>query len=124
MREDVRRLLGSRGEEVAAQHLRRRGFEIVERNYRTRWGELDLIAFDGDTLVFCEVKTVRLAPGGLRPFDSLHGRKRTKVRRMARQWLSVRAERRYAPELRFDAIGVTFDTHGELAELVHLEGAF
>jgi hypothetical protein len=46
------------------------------------------------------------------------------VRRIARQWLSARADRRYAPELRFDAIGVTFDTHGELAELVHLEGAF
>ncbi len=124
MEEDVRRLLGGRGEEVAAQHLRRRGFEIVERNYRTRWGELDLVAFDGDTLVFCEVKTVRRAPGGVRPFDSLHPRKRTKVRRMARQWLSARAGRRYATRLRFDAIGVTFDSGGELAELVHLEGAF
>ena len=124
MEEDARRFLGRRGEEVAAQHLRRRGFDIVERNYRTRWGELDLVAFDGQTLVFCEVKTVRLAQVGVRPFDSLHARKRTKVRMMARQWLATRAGRSFASRLRFDAIGVTFDSAGDLAELEHLEGAF
>jgi putative endonuclease len=124
MEEDVRRSLGFRGEEAAAQHLRRRGFEIVERNYRTRWGELDLVAFDGHTLVFCEVKTRRLTRGGGRPFDSLHRRKRAQVRRMARQWLSARAGRTFAERLRFDAIGVTFDAGGALAGLEHLEGAF
>ena len=56
---DLRQRLGSAGERLAAEHLERRGFEIVERNYRTRWGELDLIAFDGRVLVFCEVKTRR-----------------------------------------------------------------
>jgi putative endonuclease len=122
--ENARRFLGRRGEEVAAQHLRRRGFEIVERNYRTRWGELDVVAFDGDTLVFCEVKTTRIGPGGVRPFDSLHPRKRAQVRAMARQWLSARGGRRYAPRLRFDAIGVTLDAMGNLARLEHLEGAF
>jgi putative endonuclease len=124
MEEDVRRSLGLRGEEVAAQHLRRRGFEIIERNYRTRWGELDLVAFDGRTLVFCEVKTRRLTSGGSRPFDSLHERKRAQVRRMARQWLSQRMQRRFAQRLRFDAIGVTFGPSGALAALDHLEGAF
>lgn len=124
MEEDVRRSLGLRGEEVAAQHLRRRGFEIVERNYRTRWGELDLVAFDGATLVFCEVKTRSVGRDGARPFDSLHARKRAQVRRMARQWLSARAGRRFASRLRFDAIGVIFDAAGDLTTLEHLEGAF
>jgi putative endonuclease len=124
MDEDARRSLGRRGEEVAAQHLRRRGFEIVERNYRTRWGELDLVAFDGCTLVFCEVKTRRIGGCSSRPFDSLHERKRAQVRRMARQWLSERMQRRFASKLRFDAIGVTFDPGGSLAALDHLEGAF
>jgi putative endonuclease len=124
MEKDVRRFLGRRGEEIAAQHLRRRGLEVVERNYRTRWGELDLVAFDGDTLVFCEVKTRRLGRDGARPFDSLHPRKRAQVRMMARQWLSARAGRRFAVRLRFDAIGVTFDAGGDLAGLEHLEGAF
>jgi putative endonuclease len=124
MEEDARRSLGRRGEEVAAQHLRRRGFEIVERNYRTRWGELDLIAFDGRTLVFCEVKTRRSTGGGAHPFDSLHGRKRAQVRRMARQWLAERMQRGFALKLRFDAIGVTFGPGGGLASLDHLEAAF
>jgi putative endonuclease len=124
MEEDARRSLGRRGEEIAAQHLRRRGFEIVERNYRTRWGELDLIAFDGRTLVFCEVKARRSSAPGARPFDSLHERKRAQVRRMARQWLAERMQRGFALKLRFDAIGVTFDPEGGLASLDHLEGAF
>jgi putative endonuclease len=124
MQEDARRSLGRRGEDVAAQHLRRRGFRIVERNYRTRGGELDLIAFDGLTLVFCEVKTRRLTGVGSRPFDSLDERKRAQVRRMARQWLAQRMQRRYAPNVRFDAIGVTFGRDGALAALDHLEGAF
>jgi putative endonuclease len=123
MKENARQALGRRGEEAAARHLRRRGFEIVARNYRTRWGELDLVAFDGHTLVFCEVKT-RRPTGGSRPFDSLHQRKRTQVRRMALQWLSEGAGRTFAPQLRFDAIGVTFGPGGALAGLDHLEGAF
>jgi hypothetical protein len=52
---DPRHRLGALGERLAAEHLIRRGFRIVERNYRTRWGELDIVAFDGQTLAFCEV---------------------------------------------------------------------
>ncbi len=103
----------------------RRGFRILERNYRTRWGELDIVAFDGHTLAFCEVKSrgARRA-SALRPFDSLHARKRAQVRHMALQWLSEGRAHVFAPVLRFDAIGVTFDARGELAALEHLEGAF
>ena len=53
--EDRRHLLGALGERLAAEHLERLGFRIVERNYRTRWGELDIVAFDGRVLAFCEV---------------------------------------------------------------------
>jgi putative endonuclease len=61
---DPRRRLGARGEELAARHLEARGFELVERNFRTRYGELDIVARDSRFLVFCEVKTriARLAP--------------------------------------------------------------
>jgi len=121
---DRRRTLGRLGEQLAAEHLARRGFQIVERNFRTRWGELDIVALDGPTLAFCEVKT-RLAGGaGITPFDSLHDRKRRQVRRIARAWLSERGSRSFAPNLRFDAIGVTVDRSGRLVSLEHLEGAF
>jgi putative endonuclease len=126
-----RREIGQRGEELAADHLVRRGFSILERNFRTRWGELDIVAFDGHTLVFCEVKTRRCAGvqgrGGQTAavaFESLHPRKRHQVRRMAKVWMSNRLERPYAPLVRFDAIGVTFEAGGELVSLDHLEGAF
>jgi putative endonuclease len=121
---DPRRRLGRLGEQLAAEHLLRRGFEIVERNYRTRWGELDIVAFDGRTLAFCEVKTRRLPTGRGNPFDALHLRKRTQVRKMAGSWLIERSQRPYAEVVRFDAIGITFAPDGRLVGIEHLEGAF
>jgi putative endonuclease len=120
---DRRKRLGDAGEQAAVAHLRRLGFQILERNYRTRWGELDVVAFDGVTIAFVEVKT-RLASGGRTPFESLHVRKREQVRRMAASWLSERPGRPYARALRFDAIGVTFDHAARLVRLEHLEAAF
>jgi putative endonuclease len=123
--EDRRHVLGALGERLAAEHLERRGFRIVERNYRTRWGELDIIAFDGQTLTFCEVKTRRMATGGGRsPFEAIRERKRLQVRKMAASWLRERKQRPYAAQMRFDAIGVTFDLAGRLVAIEHLEGAF
>jgi putative endonuclease len=123
--DDPRHRLGQLGEKLAAEHLSRRGFQVVERNYRTRWGELDIVAFDGKTLAFCEVKTRRLAPGaGGSPFDAIRTGKRSRVRKMAGTWLIERTDRPYADVLRFDAIGVTFDPAGRLVGIEHLEGAF
>jgi putative endonuclease len=112
------------GESAAAEHLERRGFRVLERNYRTRWGELDIVAFDGRTLVFCEVKTRRAFARAVVPLEAVHRRKRSQVRRMAGSWLRDRPEHPYAAALRFDAIGVTFDGSGRLVRLEHLEGAW
>jgi putative endonuclease len=111
------------GEQLACDHLRRRGFRIIERNYRTRWGELDIIAFDGQTLTFCEVKTRRASAGAV-PLEAVNADKRGRVRKMAGRWLSDDRERPYAEVLRFDAIGVLLDGQGRLVGLEHLEGAF
>ena len=113
--------VGHRGEQLAAEHLERLGFDIVARGFRTRFGEIDLIACDGDTLVFAEVKTRRAGSG--HPWDALHEAKRSQVRRMAAVYLAG-PDRIYAPELRFDAIGVVVDAAGALVSLDHLEGAF
>ena len=121
---DIRRQLGAAGEQLAADHLARRGFQILERNFRTRWGELDIIASNGHSIVFCEVKS-RIANRSNRdPLESVHPRKRMQVRRMAAQWLRERPDRPRAAELRFDAIGVTLEPDGRLLRLDHLEGAF
>ena len=122
MSPDPRRDLGQAGERLACEHLERLGLRIVERNYRTRWGELDVVAVGPDTIVFCEVKTRRAGPG--RPFDALGPVKQGRVRKMAAEWLIERRDRPRAAELRFDAIGVTIDAAGRLLRLDHLEGAF
>ena len=124
MSSDPRQRLGALGERLAAEHLVRRGFEILERNYRTRWGELDIVAFDGQTVVFCEVKTRRLSRGDRTPFESIHHRKRLQVRRMAGSWMHERPRRPRAAEIRCDAIAVTLDRAGQLVAIEHLEGAF
>jgi putative endonuclease len=119
---DVRHTAGKRGEELAAEHFVRLGFEVLGRNHRTRFGELDLVAFDGSTLVFVEVKTRR--SGGREPWESLHDRKQSKVRRMAIAWLTEGPDRPYGAELRFDGVAVLLDADGELVRLDHLEAAF
>ena len=124
---DPRQQLGRHGEQLAAEHLERRGCVIVERNYRTRWGELDIVALDPDAqaLVFIEVKTRRApAVGRVTPLESVNQRKRWRVRKMAGSWLAERTERPRARNLRFDAIGITLDRNGELLELEHIENAF
>ena len=122
MTTDLRHRLGRAGEQLAAEHLERRGFAIVARNHRTRWGEIDLIAADVRRLVFCEVKTRRLGSSG--PFDGLREAQCRRLRRMAAAWLQEQTVRPHTNELRFDAIGVTIDAYGRLVSLEHLEGAF
>ena len=119
---DVRHTAGQRGEELAARHFERLGFDVLARNHRTRFGELDLVVFDGETLVFAEVKTRRV--GSREPWESLHERKRSKVRRMAIAWLTEGTDRPYGANLRFDGVAILLDSAGELVRLDHLEGAF
>jgi putative endonuclease len=131
MSEDRRRTLGRLGEQAAASHLKRLGFSVLERNVRTRHGEIDLIAFDGHTLVFAEVKarligarqqTIR---ADQEPLGGLSVRQRTRLRRLATAWLGdEQRERPSARTIRFDAIGVILDTHGTLRRLDHIEAAW
>jgi putative endonuclease len=120
---DARRALAAAGEAFAVQHLQRLGYEIVARNHRTRFGELDVVASDRKTLVFAEIKT-RRASAGADPWRSLHERKRAQVRRMAAAYLAEVADRPRGLDLRFDAIAVAIDPRGRLVSIDHLEGAF
>src|SRR3954468_11943015 len=90
---DPRRDLGALGEQLARRHLVARGYDVLDANYRTRYGELDLVASDGACLVFCEVKTRRDSPStsSIGPLAAVGPRKRRRLRLMARQWLCNRA---------------------------------
>jgi putative endonuclease len=124
MSNDPRHHLGATGERLAAEHLERLGYRIVDRNYRTRWGELDIVALDGDALVFCEVKSRRRDVRTGTALEAVGPGKRARVRRMAARWLVERRDRPHADDLRFDAIGLTFDAGDRLVSLDHVEAAF
>jgi putative endonuclease len=119
-------VLGQLGEGLAAAHLERLGNAIVARNVRTRYGEIDLIAFDGDTLAMVEVKTRRVgvrARPEQQPLAWLRHRQRARLRRLAAAWLAD-VEHPSARAIRFDAIGVVVDGDGRLLRLDHIEGAW
>ena len=118
-----RKHLGRIGEQLAAEHFGRLGYDVLARNHHTRYGELDLVLSDGRTLVFCEVKTRRIGSGA-DPFENLHPGKQEQVRRMAAAWLAEPSDRPWHDDLRFDAVGVVLDRHDALVRLDHLQGAF
>jgi len=122
MSNDVRHTAGAAGEDIAAAHFERLGFDILARNHRTRFGELDLVAYDGHTLVFAEVKTRR--SNSREPWENLHWIKQSKVRRMAIAWLTEGPDRPFGAELRFDGVAILLDRTGALVRLDHLEAAF
>ena len=105
---------------------------MLGRNVRTRRGEIDLIAFDGATLVFAEVKSTRRSAagghalsGGESPLVGLRPRQRARLRRAAVAWMSDRGgERPFAQTVRFDAVGVVLNARGELLRLDHIEAAW
>jgi putative endonuclease len=82
-----RQLLGERGEQLAADYLRARGYTIVAANWRSPVGEIDLVAQQGETLVFVEVKT-RTSPNTETAFASITPRKRATLTRMAYKYLN------------------------------------
>jgi putative endonuclease len=111
--------LGRRGEDLAASHLRDKGWEILERNYRTRLGEVDLICQDGNTIVFVEVKT-RASSGFARPDESVTHRKQAKLRRLVEEYLV--SHRLESHDVRLDVLGVTLESRHP--EFEHIVGAF
>jgi putative endonuclease len=128
---DPRRGTGKRGEMIAAELLERLGYAVLERNFRTREGELDLVASRNGTLVFCEVKALVSRPGGpsagpATPLEAVGPAKRNQVRRVARVWLGARHDgsRRRWRTVRFDAIGVLLSPGGEIVSVEHVENAF
>ena len=116
---DARPALGRAGEDLAAQHYRRLGYRVLERNYRCRYGEIDLVARKDRQLVFCEVKTRTAGPWGL-PAEAVGWRKQQRLRQLATHWLSERRPGRV--DVRFDVVSVI--VRGSRFELTHLTDAF
>ena len=102
-------VLGALGEDIAADFLRKSGYVILDRNWRAHRVELDIVARDGRTLVFCEVKTRRSIAHGL-PIEAITAAKREHLRTAAGAWLGSHKLRTNG--IRFDAIGIVYAPNG------------
>ena len=120
MPKDARVSLGKLGEDLACEELRRRGYTILDRRFRTRCGELDIIARDGAVLVFVEVRARSSGNFG-HPFESITWQKRHRLSRMAAAYMCQR--RLPDSACRFDVVGVT-GTAGGTFTIEVLKSAF
>ena len=110
---------GDLGEAIACRYLQDKGFQIIERNFRLRIGELDIIAKDGNCLVFCEVRTLR-DPRGFAPEHSITIKKRKQLSRIANGFLSIR---KMAPKFcRFDVVAIILTDNN--TKINHIPNAF
>lgn len=116
--------VGRYGEQVAAQHLVSSGLAILDRNWRCKDGELDIVARDGDALVFVEVKTRSSTAYG-DPAEAISAAKAARIRGLAMRWIEQNRglPSRYRKQLRFDVVSVLRSEAGK-ASVRHLRAAF
>jgi putative endonuclease len=106
------------GEDLAAKYLQKKGFKIIERNFRRSYGEIDIIAVQGRTLVFVEVKTRTSDIFGT-PIEQIPS---YKMHALVKTVEYYKVTHKNLPELmRIDAIGITLDSFGGIKELEHKE---
>ncbi len=113
-----RRLLGQRGETIAARHLTQRGLVLLDRNWRCEFGEIDLVLRDGEVLVICEVKT-RTSTAYGSPLEAVNQAKADRLKRLAFRWL--REHDCHPSDVRVDVVGVLVPP-GRPVEVEHVEG--
>lgn len=101
--------LGRYGEQVAVDHLRSVGMTVIDRNWTCRYGEIDIVAREGSTLVVCEVKT-RTGSSHGSPLEAVTPRKAARLRRLAAHWLEVHDVE--PPALRIDVVSVLVPRRG------------
>jgi len=106
--------LGERGERLAVAFLKKKGYKIVEQNFKTRIGEIDIIALDGVTLVFVEVKARGSISYG-QPFEAVTAFKRRKIKNVALLYLKRLSE---VPSCRFDVISINYGNLSPEVELI------
>jgi putative endonuclease len=115
------RSLGERGEMVAANYLKKLGYRIIAQGLDSRFGELDIVAVDGRTGVFVEVKTRRSSDAGL-PSDAIDPQK---MRRMTQSALAyLKANRLLNNSARFDVVAITWPHETAPPSIEHFENAF
>lgn len=118
---ESRRQTGQMGEDEAARHLIAKGLTVLERNVRLRAGEIDIVARDGDEIVFVEVRSRRTRTMGT-ALESVDARKQRKLIQLARIYLAARGLHD-APS-RFDVVAITWESPLTTPHIEHITNAF
>jgi putative endonuclease len=117
--DNAKQVLGKEGERIAEQYLKKKGYKLIERNYRCHGGELDLIVLDRRVVVFVEVKT-RTGQGFGSPFEAVEYHKQKRMIRAAQFFLNEK--NLHQRDARFDVVGVSWSGREPVVE--HIENAF
>ena len=120
-----RQKVGQAGEDIACDYLKKKGFQILNRNFRTKWGELDIVALSKKTLVFVEVKTLQKTldrPSEFLPEDEITPHKANQLRTMSQIYLSANK----LPQdtaCQIDIIAIELLDNNQISEIRHIENA-
>ena len=118
---DSRKEVGNKGEKLAAKFLKRKGYKIIQRNYKCKLGEIDIIAEQDRTIVFVEVKTRRTQEFGP-PQYAITAAKKRQISSVA--LLYIREKKFVEQSCRFDVIGITFPPESRKPRIEHIQNAF
>ncbi|HGJ64241.1 TPA: YraN family protein [bacterium] len=113
--------VGDKGEDIASDFLTKKGYEVIQRNYRCRFGEIDIIAEHDGTIIFVEVKTRHTASFGM-PQEAITASKIRKISKTAVLYVQERALIDHA--CRFDVIAITYPKYSLEPNILHIENAF
>ncbi|MCX6790779.1 MAG: YraN family protein [Candidatus Gribaldobacteria bacterium] len=113
--------LGSLGEKSAEDYLKKKGYRIIEKNYQTKWGELDLITKKGKKIIFVEVKTIQQKQG-FQPADQVNFQKGRQLLKMVQIYLAKK-KLSFEADYQIDVVAIEVDTAWQVVSLLHLENA-
>ncbi|MDI6782547.1 MAG: YraN family protein [bacterium] len=119
-----KKLIGQYGEKLAVEHLKQKGYQLIEQNYRSPFGEIDIIMRDKTQLVFVEVKlrNEKWLEYGL-PEDAVKSKKQHRIRKLANYYINQHREIAYA-DFRFDIVSIILNQQGKVNSVTHLPDAF
>lgn len=113
-----KKIEGKMGEDVAAKLLQKKGYKIIERNFSKRYGEIDIVALDGETLVFVEVKTRKSSQFGS-PLEAITSWKLRSVVKTAQYYKMTHSKPQ--EQMRIDAVGIKLNDFDEIEEIEHVK---
>jgi putative endonuclease len=114
------KVTGNRGEEIAGKYLENKGYKIIERNFRTRFGEIDIICSYGQMLVFVEVKT-KIGHDFGEPEEMVNKSKISKVKRMGEVYLQ---DKGISAPCRVDVVAIVLENNGSVEKLEHYQAVY